>query len=413
MTRCQRVFGYAIAVIGCVLVLLFRLAMSETLQKEAVLSPFVLPVLAAAWCGGFRPGMFATLLSMGCAIVFVLSPDMSLSIATMADGFVVGIFAVTGTTISLLFDALYEARRRETEKQFRRLADSMPQIVWIAQANGRSVWFNQRWHEYTGTSPDHVGKSPVRPFHDPAVITFRDNGQGIQPDMLDAVFEPFRQIKNTRQCSGGGLGIGLWLARQLVELQGGTILAHSEGPAKGSEFVVMLPAIAEPRPLDALSGTPQPEQQRDDIPSHRILIVDDVKESAQTLAKLLRSLGQDSTPLYDGQAGLDWIVANHPDVVFLDIAMPKLDGYEVARRVRQHPEMQDVALIALTGYGQHADQQRAYDAGFDFHLTKPANIPILKDLLRKLPTAGSVSETATHRSSPSSRNSHAMNAEGP
>ncbi len=169
----------------------------------------------------------------------------------------------------------------------------------------------------------------VEPQGNRAVVTFRDNGTGIRKELLAAIFEPFRQIDDTLDRSCGGLGIGLWLARQLVELQDGTIEAHSDGPGEGSQFVVTLPAVVARSPAAEVERPPHSVQQWDDIPAHRILVVDDLRESAETLAMVMQSLGQHATALCDGEAAIAWILANHPDLVFLDIAMPKLDGYEV------------------------------------------------------------------------------------
>jgi CheY-like chemotaxis protein len=121
-------------------------------------------------------------------------------------------------------------------------------------------------------------------------------------------------------------------------------------------------------------------------------VVDDVVESATTQAMVLQHLGQNATALHDGQTAIDWIQANHPEVVFLDVAMPKMDGYAVARRLREFPELHHTVLVALTGYGQPEDQQQALRSGFDYHLTKPIGMAALKDLLRKLPVESRVDE---------------------
>ena len=196
------------------------------------------------------------------------------------------------------------------------------------------------------------------------------------------MFDAFRQVDRTLDYSQGGLGIGLTLAKQLVELHSGTIEARSDGLDQGSEFVVKLPAF--PVRIAANNRADAP-QQKEAFFRRCVLVVDDLTESADTLAKILRSLGHDATSLYDGETAIEWILANHPDVVLLDIAMPGLDGYEVARRLRERHELGAIVLVALTGYGQREDRRRAFKTGFDFHLTKPANIEALQEILLKLP----------------------------
>jgi CheY-like chemotaxis protein len=231
-----------------------------------------------------------------------------------------------------------------------------------------------------------------------AVVRIRDNGPGIPASMLSEIFSAFRQVDSSLSRSHGGLGIGLWLARQIVELHGGTIVATSEGPGQGSEFVVALPALTaiSVRSPDGQRDRVKPLAQPDYAVQHRILVVDDVHESAETLAMVLRSMGHDATALCDGETAIQWIIAHRPDAVFLDIAMPGLDGYEVARRLREHPELHEVVLVALTGYGQQEDRRRALDAGFNFHLTKPTAMTSLRELLSKLPAGRTTIEAAAH-----------------
>ena len=218
-----------------------------------------------------------------------------------------------------------------------------------------------------------------------AIVRIRDNGPGIPASMLKEIFEAFHQVDPSHSRSQAGLGIGLWLARQVVELHGGTIAACSEGAGKGSEFIVTLPALGRLPAEHKSDGPAQTPAETDHLACHRILVVDDLRESAKTLAMVLRSMGQEATSLYDGNSAIDWIGANQPDAVFLDIAMPGLDGYEVARRLRTHPELNEVVLVALTGYGQPEDRTQSEKAGFNFHLTKPTSVSALRDLLLKLP----------------------------
>jgi PAS domain S-box-containing protein len=231
---------------------------------------------------------------------------------------------------------------------------------------------------------------------DQAIVKIRDNGPGIPPSMLTEIFAAFRQVDTSLSRSQAGLGIGLWLAKQIVELHDGSIAAYSEGESQGSEFVVTLPAMAVSpevclRPAPQRLTTPVKE-----IARHRVLVVDDLRESAETLAMVLDSMGQEATSLHDGQAAIEWILANHPDAVFLDIAMPGLDGYQVVECLREHPDLQDVVLVALTGYGQQEDRRRALDAGFNFHLTKPTNMTAIRELLSRLPAGRGMAVTQSH-----------------
>jgi PAS domain S-box-containing protein len=598
--------GYAVAIVTCTIVLLIRMALNETLAEQARLMPFVLAVMAAAWWGGLGPGILATFPSALLGVFFIVPPPNSLEITTLADAVNAVIFVFLGLTISWLCEALHEARHSEAEKQFRTLADSIPQLVWMARPNGYRFWFNQRWYDYSGaryeqlegagwqsyceqadlprvlkswdsavekgepweetyplrrkdgqmrwhlaravpvrdnqgdmacwfgTSTDiqdrveieqalkeadvcknrflatlaHELRNPLSPIsnalqlwpyvaqdavetehlrtimsrqvqqlihliddlmdlaritsgkiklrrgavdvatlidrsvetvqplldafghqltvttpgepiqvdgdvsrltqvlsnilnnaakytprngvisihaerrQDSAVLRIRDNGTGIPAQHLTTIFEAFRQADRTLERSQGGLGIGLTLARQLVELHGGTVEARSDGPGKGSEFIVTLPLLAA-RQVEG--GMAPPATKRRPLARRRILVVDDLNESADTLARVLRSMGQDATSLYDGESAIPWILEHQPDVVLLDIAMPGLDGYEVARRLREHEELSATLLVALTGYGQLDDRRRALEAGFDFHLTKPANIGNLEELLLNLP----------------------------
>jgi PAS domain S-box-containing protein len=213
-------------------------------------------------------------------------------------------------------------------------------------------------------------------------IRVRDNGIGISPDLLPKVFDLFTQADRTLSRSRGGLGIGLTLVRSLVELHGGHVTAQSEGPGQGSEFVVRLPiassSAAPPHHLDA-----DDVHRIDQLPRRRILVVDDKRSNAQSLELLLQTLGQEVFTAFDGQEALEMAQRHHPDVVLLDIGLPILDGYEVARRCRAHPELQTMTLVAMTGYGQESDRQRSQEAGFNAHLVKPVNLDGLLLLLEQ------------------------------
>jgi PAS domain S-box-containing protein len=213
-----------------------------------------------------------------------------------------------------------------------------------------------------------------------AVISVRDNGVGISAEMLPRVFDMFAQIDQTVSRSQGGLGIGLTLAKKLVLMHGGQIEAHSAGSDTGSEFIIRLPVISAPRPIQK----PPAPAARKTLPTRRILVVDDTHAAAYMLGKLLETMGQQVQTVNSAAAALESARQNPPDVVISDIAMPEMDGYELARRLRQEPRLKNAVLVALTGYGQDSDKQRASDAGFDRHLVKPVGLDTLQQLLGAL-----------------------------
>ncbi len=217
-----------------------------------------------------------------------------------------------------------------------------------------------------------------------AIVSVRDSGLGIPADMLPRVFDMFAQVDRTLKRSQGGLGIGLTLARTLVEMHGGRIEARSDGLGQGSQFLVHLPLAGEN--FVAAEGRPRAQgQQPIGLYQQRVLVVDDNRDAADSLGMLLKFLGADAYVVYDGSAALEALRIYRPTTVFLDIGMPGLDGYEIARHVRQAPECGDVMLIAMTGWGQEEDRRRSKEAGFDHHLIKPANADTLQTLLASLP----------------------------
>ena len=233
-------------------------------------------------------------------------------------------------------------------------------------------------------SPGHIRLS-IGTESEQAVIRVEDNGQGIASDALPQIFEMFSQLENVRAQSNGGLGLGLAVSRALVELHGGTIEAASDGPGCGTCFTVRLPidAAATARLEDA-----GPETEIDSLARRRIVVVDDTRVAAHVLGRLLESLGQDVSVAYDARSALELVRSERPHVLVSDIAMPDMDGYELARRIRASGDHMGITLVALTGYGQDSDRQRAYAAGFDFHLVKPVGIAALRELLNGLPHGG-------------------------
>jgi signal transduction histidine kinase len=211
------------------------------------------------------------------------------------------------------------------------------------------------------------------------VFRVRDTGIGIAPEMLRRVFDLFVQVDNSLDRSQGGLGIGLTLVRSLVELHGGSVQVFSDGPGSGSEFVVRLPALANPLP-DAAGGNLSMSGDRGP-PQRRILVVDDNVDSAESLAMVLRVTGHQVRTAHDGAEALEVAAQFAPEIVLLDIGLPKMNGYEVARVLRSRYPDRDILIVALTGYGQEEDRRRSREAGFDHHLVKPVQPAVLKPLL--------------------------------
>ncbi len=208
-----------------------------------------------------------------------------------------------------------------------------------------------------------------------ALVSVSDTGIGLAPEHLSQVFELFMQVDRSTRRAQGGLGIGLTLARSLSELHGGSIEARSSGPGLGSEFIVRLP-LRQQSAVVPSAGANDPV-----LKSRRILIVDDSRDGGESLAMLLRILGGDVALAHNGRQALECVDSFRPDVVLLDIGMPGMDGYEVARRIRANPANGTMQLIALTGWGQDDDRQRSSAAGFNHHLVKPADLDQLRHLL--------------------------------
>jgi CheY-like chemotaxis protein len=227
---------------------------------------------------------------------------------------------------------------------------------------------------------DPLGTIRLRAFADAQTVTFSvtDTGVGISQDALSAVFTMFSQVRSTHDRSEGGLGIGLALARALVQLHDGTIEARSAGIGHGSEFTVRIPrrtcAAAAPRmpalPVQTASA------------KRRVLIADDNRDAAESLALLLSMEGHDVLVVHDGRQALASLEKFAPEFAMLDIGLPEFDGYEVARRLRKRESGARITLIAVTGWGTESDRARALDAGFDLHFTKPVEPDRLIDLLR-------------------------------
>ncbi len=216
-----------------------------------------------------------------------------------------------------------------------------------------------------------------------ALIRVVDNGVGIAPAMLSEVFELFTQVDTTRHRAGGGLGVGLSLVRKLVALHGGTVRCDSRGLGLGSTFEIRLPLLPAPE-ADSITSTDPALLRRRDVSGdtgRRVLLIDDNIDGAETMATMLRLSGYQVWTAYDGGEGLEKAMAIRPAIMIVDIGLPTIDGYEVARRVRAEPALRSVRLIAITGWGAPRDQDHAREAGFDVHCTKPVELTALARLM--------------------------------
>jgi PAS domain S-box-containing protein len=226
----------------------------------------------------------------------------------------------------------------------------------------------------------HVWLTAERQGSD-AVVRVRDTGVGIPAEVLPRLFEMFTQVERSLDRAQGGLGIGLALVKQLVEMHGGSVEAHSDGPGQGSEFVVRLPVVVEPppeSPADAAGEEAAP------VATLRVLVVEDNRDSAASLAMLLRIAGHDVRTAHDGLEAVGAAGEFRPDVALLDIGLPKLNGFDAARRIRQQPWSAGMVLIAVTGWGQDDDRKRSKESGFDHHMVKPVDPGALMELLGAL-----------------------------
>jgi signal transduction histidine kinase len=214
------------------------------------------------------------------------------------------------------------------------------------------------------------------------VVKVKDSGIGIPAALLGKIFDMFTQADQSMERSGGGLGIGLSLVRGLVEMHGGSVEAYSDGSGQGSEFVVRLPAVLSPG-----RGSQHNESEEEDLPSSskcRILVVDDNRDAAISLGLMLKIMGHEPRTAFDGLEAVEAAEAFRPNVVLLDIGLPRLNGYDTCRRIRQQSWGETMVLIALTGWGQEEDKCRSKAAGFNFHMVKPVDPADLEKLIAGL-----------------------------
>jgi CheY-like chemotaxis protein len=280
----------------------------------------------------------------------------------------------------VLADAM-EAGRPLLQKCGHRLTRQVPAGAMMVEGDAtrlEQVFVNLLNNAARYTPPGGNVWLEVEPAGGRVRVRVRDDGEGIAPDMLGRVFELFTQADRSLARSKGGLGIGLTLVKKLVELHGGTVAAASEGPGRGSEFLVTLP-LREPAGSAAAAGGDAAEPTG----AVRVLLIEDNDDARTMLQELLRLWGYQVEAAGDGLGGLAQARARRPDVVLIDIGLPGLDGYEVARALRRSEGEHCPLLIAVTGYSQPSDRRRALAAGFDAHLVKPVELEQLTALIER------------------------------
>jgi signal transduction histidine kinase/ActR/RegA family two-component response regulator len=285
----------------------------------------------------------------------------------------VGVFVENAVaTVRTLFDQ----RRHE-------LTVSLPtQAIWVHADSARleQVVVNLLTNAAKYTDPGGHVWLTVQQEGEQAVLRVRDTGVGIAPEILPRIFDLFTQAARSLDRSQGGLGIGLALVQRLVEMHGGTVAASS-ALGQGSEFVLRLPMVPPPQP----QPPSPPEKAQPTGPCLRVLVVDDNVDTVTTLAMLVQESGHEVRTAYDGSAVLEAALDYRPNVVLLDIGLPGLDGFEVAKLLRRQPALQHAVLVAMTGYGRESDRQRSREAGFDHHLVKPGDFGKLLQILAAVP----------------------------
>ena len=253
--------------------------------------------------------------------------------------------------------------------------------VRLVQAIGNVLGNAAKYTDRGGRIEVSVGR-----VEDSGEIRIRDNGIGIPADRMPLIFNLFTQLDRGAEHPASGLGIGLALVRQLVEMHGGSVSAHSEGHRQGSEFVIRLPLLGEHEHETRGRSERLPPRGRSELP-RRILVADDNADALESLARVLQLSGHEVFRAAHGRAALEIAAAQQPEVALLDVGMPLLNGYEVARRLRAEPWGKTLLLIAVTGWGQEADRLRSKEAGFDAHLVKPLDLDKLTELLLRQPSA--------------------------
>ncbi len=284
-------------------------------------------------------------------------------------------------TLASIFDSAVEAVRPLIDGRRHELVVDIPTdpiLLDVDPTRLSQVFANLLNNAAKYTEPGGRIDLSGRRRGDEIVVRVKDTGIGIPREMLPRIFGMFTQIDRSLDRAQGGLGIGLTLVQRLVELHGGQVEAGSEGPGRGSEFIVRFPVATEQ--MSKPRQVPVAAKNVPETSKRRILVVDDNQDSARSLAMLLRLMGHEVHTAYDGLEAISAALTIQPDLMLLDIGLPKLDGYEVARRIRAG-QGNSVVLVALTGWGQEDDRRRSKAAGFDHHLTKPVEMDALQSLL--------------------------------
>jgi CheY-like chemotaxis protein len=283
--------------------------------------------------------------------------------------------------LTAIMDRALDSTRGQIEQRGHQIAIALPRGPLFLDADPVRLTqvFSNLLHNAAKYSPPG-GRIEVTGCREPGalVVRVRDQGIGIGEEALSRLFEMFFRADRSLEQHEGGLGIGLTLVRQLVELHGGTVEAASEGPGRGSTFTVRLPAREDVAPLPAGGDA---ERAAPAARARRVLVVDDNRSAADSLAVILRLDGHEVAIAYDGRAALAEAERFRPEVVLLDIGMPGMNGYDVARTIRAREWAAHVCLIALTGLGTSEDREHAQEAGFDTHLVKPVDVDALTALL--------------------------------
>jgi PAS domain S-box-containing protein len=289
------------------------------------------------------------------------------------------------TDVADVLNQAVQLGRPYAERQQHQVTVDLPQEPLLVNGDPvrlAQVFSNLLQNAYKYTEPGgRIWVSATRQGSD-ARITIRDTGVGIPQDLLPRIFDLFIQVEETLERAHGGLGIGLTLVKQLVLMHDGTVEAHSEGPGKGSEFVVRLPLMLEAHESHRTLPAVLDEHQ---VATHRILLVDDNRDSVESLAMLLKMLGHETHVGYDGQQAVELAERLKPDLMLLDIGLPKLNGFEACRKIREQPWGRSILIVALSGWGQDADRKQSDEAGFDYHMVKPLDYTLL---MRVLSTVG-------------------------
>jgi CheY-like chemotaxis protein/two-component sensor histidine kinase len=286
---------------------------------------------------------------------------------------------LTSFDVATVIEQAVEAARPLVEAAQHDLRVTLPREPLPLQADAArltQVFGNLINNSCKYTPPGGTIRVGARRDGDDVVVAVEDDGLGIPADELERIFDMFMQVEGSAERSQGGLGIGLTLVKRLVEMHGGTITVRSDGAGRGSAVTVRLPALVEPLAV-AAAEPPLAAPPR----ARRIVVVDDNADSAISLAMLLEINGNETHTAHDGLEAIATVEKHRPEVVLLDIGLPKLSGHDVCRRIRMEPWGKDIAIIALTGWGQDDDRRKTHEAGFDGHLVKPVDYTALMGLL--------------------------------